>query len=124
MRGSERDLKLDISSAQSYVTSEEHPALTPQLSLQIEGCKRFKSLCSRRVTCSKKDASKISFDVSNIDNLDDETECPQSRIEFHKTLDMLIRLGCLQEKNPKRHVSYISRFILIIFRLKHMLYHV
>lgn len=45
LRGSERDLKLDIASAQNTAPQTKHP------SFQIESCKRFMSLSCRTVQC-------------------------------------------------------------------------
>lgn len=111
LRGSERDLKLDITSAQSinkYNNINETIPKTPLPSVQIEGCKRFKSLCSRLVTVPKvvkREAVSIGPNSSEVDEI---SGCPQTRVDFHKTLSLLIRMGCdkqTSEKYPtRRHV--------------------
>lgn len=116
LRGSERDLKLDIASAQLSSMHEHsidsHPPLkTPQPSVQIESCKQFKSLCSKPVTCPKKTVDPI-ISKSLKDKSAEQEDCSQNRVEFHKMLSLLIRMGCgdkqVQERaNPRRNVSTI-----------------
>lgn len=115
LRGSERDLKLDISSAQINSFNDgtaEHPPKTP--SVQIESCKRFKSLCSRPITFLKNITPQKKETKEESD-----TDCCQNRVDFHKTLSLLIRMGFsdkpLQERNhPKRIVSKLQNTFVII----------
>lgn len=111
LRGSERDLKLDITSAQIHTFTDIAPPTTPVPSVQIEGCKQFKSLCSRPIACKKKESG--GRDTTKVSN--NETECSQNRVEFHKTLSMLIRMGCgdkhhSDRMNPRRTVSFFFSF--------------
>ncbi|KAJ8933736.1 hypothetical protein NQ314_013829, partial [Rhamnusium bicolor] len=118
LRGSERDLKLDIASAQAATT--EKPNGQPQEydypktpSYQIESCNRFMSLSCRTVPCNRqsvngKSVSSVTFSEDcSIGSASDE--CPLSRVEFYHTLRALIRMGCrdkqLQERNPRRVMS-------------------
>ncbi|KAF5306496.1 hypothetical protein FQR65_LT07324 [Abscondita terminalis] len=110
LRGSERDLKLDIASAQlnaaNTEVNKESKLLHPFM--QVEGCRRFMSLCSRRVTSSntKSFATKVQKE-NKVDVIN--SECPQSRVEFHKTLSILIRMGCgekpVTDRGARRHIS-------------------
>ncbi|KAK9730503.1 MEKK4 N-terminal [Popillia japonica] len=98
-RGSERDLKLDIARAQTFTPNdirelEQHPPKTPQPSMQVESSKHFKSLCSKRVLCSRRQVRSVSGNFNfNSTDLQHIGECPPSRVDFHKTLSMLIRMG-------------------------------
>lgn len=117
LRGSERDLKLDIASAQAATAERssqqpqefEYPR-TP--GYQIESCNRFMSLSCRTVACSRQaeiqmQASDILCEESGASSAGDE--CPPSRVEFYHTLKALIRMGCgdkqLQDRNPRRAMS-------------------
>lgn len=85
------------------------PLKTPQPSVQIESCKQFKSLCSKPVTCPKKTIDPLVSELSK-DESGEQEECSQNRVEFHKMLSLLIRMGCgdkqVQERaNPRRIVS-------------------
>lgn len=100
LRGSERDLKLDITSAQNMahgvgkLNSEvKHP------SFQIESCKLFKSLSCRTVQCLRPFVKKIPFSPE----VRERSECPQTRVEFHNTLSMLIRMGGGDSKQTDRN---------------------
>nr|WAK98091.1 mitogen-activated protein kinase kinase kinase 4 [Colaphellus bowringi] len=117
LRGSERDLKLDIASAQAISSdnSQEYPK-TP--SYQIESHKRFMSLVSRTLPCKQKNHKFDTKAVSNTPVADtdksytsDETsdECLSSRVDFYKTLSALVRMGSgdknLQDRNHRRLMS-------------------
>lgn len=116
LRGSERDLKLDIASAQAARASKEPQEFeyprTP--GYQIESCNRFMSLSCRTVPCNRQAggqprASDVLCEESSADSVGDE--CPASRVEFYHTLRALIRMGCgdkqLQDRNPRRAVSTV-----------------
>lgn len=117
LRGSERDLKLDITSAQINFTNDNSvdcPPKTP--SVQIESCKRFKSLCSRPIAFFKSQASQKK-EIAEEHSADFCT----NRIEFHRTLSLLIRMGFsdkpLQERgNTKRIVSYLFTGVVLNFQ--------
>lgn len=116
LRGSERDLKLDIASAQAMqheMNGFERPR-TPQPKYHIESSKRFMCLVGRTMVCprnryscdSKLPDQKFSLDEEE-QQTEDEALC--SRIEFHQTLCLLVRMGgadknC-QDRNPKRILS-------------------
>lgn len=107
LRGSERDLKLDIASAQAASEKNQefkHPK-TPQPSYQIESCRRFMSLSCRTIPCSK--LLKKSDKKVKCDELSNE-ECSENRVDFYNTFSMLIRMGCgdkTQEMSHRRAVS-------------------
>lgn len=68
------------------------------------------SLCSRRVAHSSCKSATVKTNHEN--NVETEKiECPQSRTDFHKTLSILIRMGCgdksVQDRGTRRHVSII-----------------
>ncbi|KAJ8977699.1 hypothetical protein NQ317_005432 [Molorchus minor] len=117
LRGSERDLKLDIASAQaanmekaSEKADQNQPPdcdypKTP--SYHIESNNRF--LRRFRVidrVLTGKSGSAVTEESSAGSASD---ECPISRVEFYHTLKALIRMGCkekpLQERNPRRAMS-------------------
>ncbi|KAK5649503.1 hypothetical protein RI129_000532 [Pyrocoelia pectoralis] len=107
LRGSERDLKLDIASAQLNATNHE-TRREPKLShpfMQVESCRRFMSLCSRKVVSN----NKCETTICEIKPESINAECPQSRIDFHKTLSILIRMGCgdkaVPDRSTRRHIS-------------------
>ncbi|XP_017780860.1 PREDICTED: mitogen-activated protein kinase kinase kinase 4 isoform X2 [Nicrophorus vespilloides] len=112
LRGSERDLKLDISSAQMAANENslctEVPT-TPQ-SRQIEGCNRFKCLRSKQVAAERRQPRRAISINAVLSGTGPITECPQSRIEFYETFSMLIKMGCIEKsapdaRNARRHVS-------------------
>lgn len=112
LRGSERDLKLDIVSAQENAANIENKkeSKTPNPFMQVEGCRRFMSLCSKRVIqTNNKNNTEITTETNStgFNNI----ECPQSRVDFHKTLSMLIRMGfgdkSVQDRSTRRHVSVL-----------------
>lgn len=116
-RGSERDLKLDIARAQTFTPNdirelEQHPPKTPQPSMQVESSKHFKSLCSKRVLCSRRQVRSVSGNFNfNSTDLQHIGECPPSRVDFHKTLSMLIRMGANDnnkqvDRTCRRNVSF------------------
>ncbi|GLV61244.1 Mekk1, partial [Carabus blaptoides fortunei] len=107
LRGSERDLKLDISRAKVGYNSnndiddraESLPIKTPT-SIQIETSNRFLSLISRPV---------LSFDKNNALNYSEPEGCPKNRVDFYKTFSLLIRMGykenSAQDRHCRRHIS-------------------
>lgn len=112
LRGSERDLKLDIASAQSRFVREQKPdecdPSTPLPSFHIESCKQFKSLCSKRIILPARANSTNEINKKNNIDVNEDVSCSQSRVDFHKTLSLLVKLGCgdkvAHERNPRRHV--------------------
>ncbi|XP_031337464.1 mitogen-activated protein kinase kinase kinase 4 isoform X2 [Photinus pyralis] len=106
LRGSERDLKLDIASAQLNAANHEMKVSHPFI--QVESCRRFMSLCSRRVV-SNNNNNKCETTICETKQEPANVECPQSRIDFHKALSMLIRMGCgdkaLPDRSTRRHIS-------------------
>ncbi|KAJ8914598.1 hypothetical protein NQ315_017303 [Exocentrus adspersus] len=121
LRGSERDLKLDIASAQAVATGPKQGA-QPEFEYprtpgyQIESCNRFMSLSCRTVACSRqtgaqgRTASVAAVGQENGTSSSGGDECPASRVEFYHTLRALIRMGCgdrqqTQERNPRRAIS-------------------
>lgn len=108
LRGSERDLKLDInrarvSSSFHYGGSDERAESLPlkiPLPIQIETANRFLSLISRPVTF---------LDKKNPSCCPEPEGCPKNRVDFYKTFSMLIRMGCKekqpQERSCRRHIS-------------------
>lgn len=106
LRGSERDLKLDIASAQAV--SEQNTKQAPQPSYQIESCKRFMSLSCRTVPCFKKrQTQKSQSELGENLRGDVVDECPSSRVDFYNTFSMLLRMGC-GSRERKREVSFFS----------------
>lgn len=119
LRGSERDLKLDINSAQLHAFQEQkHKDNNNTLTIpkwKVETCKQFRCLASRRVTLPAKvnsfnEPTKL---TNEDDDNDEDLTCPQNRIIFHKTFSLLIRLGCNDktghERQTRRHVSKLLR---------------
>ncbi|EEZ98383.1 mitogen-activated protein kinase kinase kinase 4 [Tribolium castaneum] len=109
LRGSERDLKLDIASAQAASEKNQefkHPK-TPQPSYQIESCKRFMSLSCRTVPCSKLLKSKKDNKVK-CDEISNE-ECSENRVDFYNTFSMLIRMGCGDKTQEMSHRRALSK---------------
>lgn len=87
------------------------PLKTPQPSLQVESCKQFKSLCSKPVSCPKKCVEPLLQETAE-EKSGERDDCLQNRVDFHKTLSLLIRMGCgdkqIQERaNTRRIVSTI-----------------
>lgn len=115
LRGSERDLKLDIASAQSttieHVTCEEDCNYPKTPGYQVECSQPFLSLMCRTLPChktNKNGENKISVyesaEKSDTENGDDGVaeECSYSRLEFYHTLKALIRMGS-GERHLDRH---------------------
>lgn len=108
LRGSERDLKLDISRARvgpstfdgSDERAESLPLKTP-VTIQIETANRFMSLVSRPVSTF--------IDKKSLSCCPEPENCPKNRVDFYKTFSLLIRMGCKenkpQDRNCRRHVS-------------------
>lgn len=116
LRGSERDLKLDINSAQLHaVQDQKHKDGSSTVTIprwKVETCKQFRCLASRRVTLpAKVNSFNDAVQISNGDD-DEDLSCPQNRIDFHKTFSLLVRLGCNEksghDRHPRRHVSKVN----------------
>ncbi|XP_049820436.1 mitogen-activated protein kinase kinase kinase 4 isoform X2 [Aethina tumida] len=116
-RGSERDLKLDIASAQAIgalsQNINEQPT-TPIPSYQIEGKNQYLSLSCRTVQCQRSQSVKHPRSILGVlkqqqneepGDTEQDEECPNSRKEFYDTLSLLIRLGSNSERNPRRGIS-------------------
>ncbi|XP_069698248.1 mitogen-activated protein kinase kinase kinase 4 isoform X1 [Periplaneta americana] len=128
LRGSERDLKLDISSSEQTTFSIEHagedraesmPVVTPQPAIKVETSNRFLSLTSKLVACralKKHGGGKI---IKTDDHPDD-------RAEFYKMFSTLIRMGSSDkqcDKNPRRHFKichYIGKWERRMSREEHL----
>ncbi|VEN46850.1 unnamed protein product [Callosobruchus maculatus] len=114
LRGSERDLKLDIASAQAVAektkSNGENKEYVKTPSFQIESSKCFMSLMSRTVQCAKSFKQKIPEQKTKEADKELKTdECPQSRVEFYDMLKTLIRMGSgeknIPDRNPRRVLS-------------------
>ncbi|KAL3279947.1 hypothetical protein HHI36_017453 [Cryptolaemus montrouzieri] len=125
LRGSERDLKLDIASAQAVRntngTNGFDGILSPQPSYQIGCNKKFMCLSGRTVCCPK--SNRHSYDSKLAENKhrekeyrdeeeDEGDEGLANRIEFHQTLCLLVRMGCADKQHPDRTTRRISSFQL------------
>lgn len=134
LRGSERDLKLDIVSAQAITSGSlngEDDCYPKTPGYQIECTQPFMSLMCRTFPCNKitKCVEKSALVRDIIVKTDDENdeddslteEHSRSRMNFYLTLKALIRMGS-GEKHVKRGVSY-SNFIYFLngkeFGIKH-----
>lgn len=119
LRGSERDLKLDIASAQAVTGNMKNidDYIYPKTpGYQIECSKPFMSLISRTFpcktkmkTCEKKRDCNEKSDEEAADDSPKELEC--SRMEFYQTLKVLIRMGGGErqgERNARRVVSRVD----------------
>ncbi|XP_050312904.1 mitogen-activated protein kinase kinase kinase 4 isoform X2 [Anthonomus grandis grandis] len=108
LRGSERDLKLDIVTAQAVHSKKFGPydwePRTPSYS--IECGKRFMCLSGRMQPCQREHPATIeSEEVGGGKKTaveDNSAECPQSRVEFYQTLSLLIRMGGTKEERSTR----------------------
>lgn len=111
LRGSERDLKLDIGTAQLAAQENQKSDGTMCLSRAIESCSRFKCLTSKRVAAGNKirAARPVSTPTGNNNIALEDFDCSANRIEFHQTLSMLIKMGCGDKPAPdrgsRRHIS-------------------
>ncbi|ENN72954.1 hypothetical protein YQE_10425, partial [Dendroctonus ponderosae] len=120
LRGSERDLKLDIASAQASAQGIPIPYKNPGAaywqnnyepktpSFSIESCKRFMCLMGRTLPCDKKlkESEECKPSDPKVISPVSTTECPQSRVDFYQTLSLLIRMGVgKEEKHTRRGMS-------------------
>ncbi|CAH0558812.1 unnamed protein product [Brassicogethes aeneus] len=107
LRGSERDLKLDIVSAQaltSKVKGHEEPT-TPIPSYQIEGCNRFLSLSCRTTKCQRSQSvKKLPSSPRESRIVIDSDEENQKRLEFYADFKALIKVGIADkiDRNSRR----------------------
>lgn len=126
LRDSERDLKLDIESAQAATyeysngTQDCNYPKTP--GYQIECSKPFMSLICRTFPCNRIlknggdksatcDSPGKNDNASGDDKISDDSSC--SKIEFYQTLKALIRMGSgdkYLDRNARRAVSIFSFF--------------
>ncbi|XP_048506193.1 mitogen-activated protein kinase kinase kinase 4 isoform X2 [Athalia rosae] len=110
LRGSERDLKLDVSAAVSYGERAEKPLVTTPI-IKIETRNRFRSLRSKPVDVEenrhKDDITESQQETKN----DLAAKSPKSlslkeREIFHDTFSFLIKLGSSdKERNCRRQMS-------------------
>ncbi|XP_033609208.1 mitogen-activated protein kinase kinase kinase 4 isoform X3 [Cryptotermes secundus] len=108
LRGSERDLKLDVSDMEHAAYTMENggedraeslPAVPPQPAIKVETCNRFLSLTSKLVACNV---------LKSKDLKEKPVDCPDSRVDFYNVFSKLIRMGSSDkqnDKNPRRHLS-------------------
>ncbi|XP_074030736.1 mitogen-activated protein kinase kinase kinase 4 isoform X2 [Leptinotarsa decemlineata] len=117
LRGSERDLKLDIARAQAINTEDINDHQDTNImrtpSYQIESYKRFKSLVCRTFPCQKQELNNVETKVKfnplpAIESTQhDAVKCPTPRVEFYETLRCLVRMGggTSQDKNRRRGIT-------------------
>lgn len=105
LRGSERDLKLDLSDIHISppVSKEERAESLPQPAIKVETCNRFMSLTSKLVACKN-----LAFSAKPHFCAPTE-ECPQNRIEFYQMFSSLIKMGNAEKQgdmtNCRRQLS-------------------
>ncbi|XP_043290095.1 mitogen-activated protein kinase kinase kinase 4 isoform X2 [Venturia canescens] len=114
MRGSERDLKLDVEAASHYASEkslEKRPATTPN-NMKIETRNRFRCLSSKLVGIGDRKNETTEIATLGISNeVDKLNESPRSlnikdREIFHDTFSFLIRLGGNEkDRNCRRQMS-------------------
>lgn len=121
LRGSERDLKLHISTAQTVDGWKGEDSSYPKTpGYQIECTKPFMSLMCRTFPCNKivdktnNKAPTVYSVVDKNENVNDEDSlcdnCSPSKAEFYQTLKALIRMGSGEkylDRNTRRAVSII-----------------
>lgn len=126
LRGAERDLKLDITSAQ--VTTHEDgncdaddSCIYPKTpGYQIKCSKPFMSLMCRTITSNKvpknnefQDTSSCDSDKNTENGTDGLTEDGlDSKLEFYQALKALIHMGC-GEKYPDRNTRRLVSNIIL-----------
>lgn len=111
LRGSERDLKLDIASAQAAQTMNmihfPNAPPTPQPSFQVETQKRFMCLSGRTIFSSISNRHSYDSKLEEkkkqvIESQDDESDkAITTRVEFHRNLCILIKIG-INDKQADR----------------------
>lgn len=105
LRGSERDLKLDLSDVHISppVSKEERAESLPQPAIKVETCNRFMSLTSKLVACKN-----LAFSCKPQFSAPTE-ECPQNRVEFYQMFSSLIKMGNAEKQgdmtNCRRQLS-------------------
>ncbi|XP_017881304.1 mitogen-activated protein kinase kinase kinase 4 [Ceratina calcarata] len=111
LRGSERDLKLDMDAAYSYAEKFDHCQATTPNHMKIETRNRFRSLRSKPVDIEEKKADFNIYDLGLIlDDKEPNTQSPKTqslteRKIFHDTFSFLITLGST-ERNCRRQMSH------------------
>lgn len=105
LRGSERDLKLDLSDIHvgPTVNKDDRAESLPQPAIKVETCNRFMSLTSKLVACKNVAfAPKPQFCAPT-------EECPKNRIEFYQMFSSLIKMGNAEKQgdmsNCRRQLS-------------------
>lgn len=94
------------------------------INLQVESCNRFMSLCSRPVLPPKttKNSSESNEDVKQPEDAEVDYGLPDSRLMFHKTFSLLIRMGN-GDKYCKRAVHiFVSTVFLLKNHLNQLMY--
>ncbi|CAK9829559.1 Mitogen-activated protein kinase kinase kinase 4 [Anthophora retusa] len=111
LRGSERDLKLDMEAAYNYTEKLDHYQVSTPNHIKIETRNRFRSLRSKPVDIEEKKAE-VNFNeqIAILNNKELLAESPKTlslkeREIFHDTFSMLIRLGST-ERNCRRQMSH------------------
>uniref|UniRef100_A0A1B6CZG1 Mitogen-activated protein kinase kinase kinase N-terminal domain-containing protein n=1 Tax=Clastoptera arizonana TaxID=38151 RepID=A0A1B6CZG1_9HEMI len=103
LRGSERDLKLDLSNVRTGSSKEERAESLPQQPvLKVQSCNRFMSLSSKLVACQHFGFMRSHFQPQTTE------ECSQSRVEFYQTFSLLIKMGNVEKQGEvtcKRQLS-------------------
>ncbi|XP_029049394.1 mitogen-activated protein kinase kinase kinase 4 [Osmia bicornis bicornis] len=109
LRGSERDLKLDMKAAYDYAEKFDHGQVSTPNHIKVETKNRFRCLRSKPVGVEER---RVETDEPNlvIDNNESAAQSPKTlslkeREIFHDTFSFLIRLGST-ERNCRRQISH------------------
>ncbi|CAL7935979.1 unnamed protein product [Xylocopa violacea] len=111
LRGSERDLKLDMEAAYSYAEKFEHYKVSTPNHMKIETRNRFRSLRSKPVDIEQKKVDvKVIEQTPVSDNKETIVQSPKTqslkeREIFHDTFSFLIKLGST-ERCCRRQMSH------------------
>ncbi|XP_012283041.1 mitogen-activated protein kinase kinase kinase 4 isoform X2 [Orussus abietinus] len=111
LRGNERDLKLDVGAALSYVDKDDHLQVSTPNNMKVETRNRFRCLLSKPVGVEEKKAEKVKTPLVNSTKEETAAQSPRSqsikeREIFHDTFSFLIKLGSSdKERNCHRQMS-------------------
>ncbi|KOC71052.1 Mitogen-activated protein kinase kinase kinase 4, partial [Habropoda laboriosa] len=111
LRGSERDLKLDMEAAYNYAEKFDHYQLSTPNHIKIETRNRFRSLWSKPVDIEEKKAEvTVNEQIKILNNKELIAQSPKTlslkeREIFHDTFSILIKLGST-ERNCRRQMSH------------------
>lgn len=102
IRTRERDLKMDINKSTRDGRSDSMPSPNPAPAVPtlVESCNRFMSLTSK-LKLKSRDEEK----TSHVDQKGEQDGLLQSRVNFHDTFSMLIKMGNV-EKGCRRTISF------------------